>query len=158
MWWLSIPEHACICICVWTCIRYVYLLYDGWWMVRWVHFTYLMACSVKRSGLIAFSQCTTELSGCSAADSFAELIINVLEELTLRVARFEWYNFNMENVLWIAVFLLQLVMSYMSYTGLLCKLFINFIISNAFILFIIINLEYMVFWDTISFRVGSYSY
>lgn len=59
-----------ICICVST----VCWLMGGMLGV----FTYRTACSVKRSGLIAFSQWTTGLS--TWCDSFAESIINILEK------------------------------------------------------------------------------
>lgn len=47
-------------------------------MVRWVYFVYLIACSVKTSGLIAFSQRMTGMVGGSGEVSFAASIINVL--------------------------------------------------------------------------------
>lgn len=77
-------------VCEFVCEHaYVYLLYDGWWMVWWVYFTYRMACSVKRSGLIAFSQWTAGLSGWCGVDSFAGSIINILEKIEITCGIFD---------------------------------------------------------------------
>lgn len=45
-----------------------------------------MTCSGKRSGLIAFNQRTTGLSGWRGAESFEALFINDLEKLKLHTA------------------------------------------------------------------------
>lgn len=68
-----------VCEFVWE-HAYVHLLYDEWWMVWWVYFTYRTTSSVKRSGLIALSQWTAGPSGSCVLDSFTWSTVNILEK------------------------------------------------------------------------------
>ena len=100
--------YQSVCVCKFVCEHaYVNLLYDEWWMVWWVYFTYRTTSSVKRSGLIALSQWTAGPLGSHVVDSFTWSAVNILENHTWH--RILIIHLQFKKLYWLVIIFLQVV-------------------------------------------------